>query len=352
MTVENLPGIAGESEGVSRRSFLTRASLMTGLGLVGGPALLAACSATGSSSSSGGSKKPNAALAKSVGYDFPENSLPVYANLVKFAKKRASQTGYKLVLSADDGKTDKEIANVQAWIDEGLGAMVVFPLEPTSMEKMAKAAIDKGLIWVSYGGSMQNQSGAILLNPYESGQALGKNAAAWAQQNLGGQGKAAFLVNETIDLTRQRDKGVADAFTKLAPGVTVVAKQFANSQQSGLQAMDSILTAHPDINMVLTVNDDGAVGAYQSLLNRGRNPKDPKTYVGGQDGTQQAMQLIQKGGIFRATSAVRLKDIGDAIIDLPTKIAKKQAGNGIMNLPITVMTADSAQLTDFLADYA
>jgi ABC-type sugar transport system substrate-binding protein len=351
MTVETVPSTDVHSPGISRRGFLTRSSLVAAVGLIGGPSLLAACSATGSSSTAKAGA-PNSAMAKSIGYDFPENSLPVYANLVKFAKERASATGHQLLLDADDGKTDKEIANVQAWIDEGLAAMVVFPLEPTSMEKMAKAAIAKGLVWVSYGGSMQNQSGAILLSPYESGQALGKDAAAWANKSLGGKGKAAFLINETIDLTRQRDKGVADAFTKLAPGVQVVAKQFANSQQTGLQAMDSILTAHPDINVVLTVNDDGAVGAYQSLLNRGKDPKDPKIYVGGQDGTQQAMQLIQKGGIFRATSAVRLKDIGYAIIDLPMKIAAKQAGNGIMNLPITVITADSPQLAGFLADYA
>jgi len=172
MTVETVPSTDVHSPGISRRGFLTRSSLVAAVGLIGGPSLLAACSATGSSSTAKAGA-PNSAMAKSIGYDFPENSLPVYANLVKFAKERASATGHQLLLDADDGKTDKEIANVQAWIDEGLAAMVVFPLEPTSMEKMAKAAIAKGLVWVSYGGSMQNQSGAILLSPYESGQALG-----------------------------------------------------------------------------------------------------------------------------------------------------------------------------------
>lgn len=333
--------------GLPRREVL-RGSLLAGLGVLGGSSLLAACSKTGAGSSSSASGD---VLTKTVGYDFPETSLPVYANIVGFAKERASAKDYELILSADDGQTDKQIANVQSWVDRNVGSIVTFPLEPTSMEKMARQAIDKGLIWISYGGEMDNASGAILLNPLESGRLLGEHAAQWAKENLGGKGEVAFLINETIDLTRKRDKGVFDAFTQAAPGVKVVAKQFANSQQTGLESMDRILTANPNVNIVLAVNDDGAVGGYQSLLNRGRDPKDSKTYVGGQDGTEQALQLIQKKGIFRATSAVRLKDIGYAIIDLPAKLAKDTNSEGTINLPITVITADSPQLADFLSDY-
>jgi ribose transport system substrate-binding protein len=331
--------------GLDRRGFLARV-IPTAAAAVLAPGLLAACS-RGTGAATGGAAKKK----KLVGYDFPENSLPVYANLVKFAKDRAGQSGYELLLSADDGKQDKQIANVQNWITSGVAAMVVFPLEPSTMERMAEQAMAKGLIWVVYGGSMQHQSGSIEFSPYESGQALGTDAATWANRVLGGHGKAAFLVNETIDLTRQRDKGVADAFSRMAPGVQVVAKQFANSGQTGLAAMNAILTAHPDVNIVLAVNDDGALGAYQAFLNKGFKPDDPRVYIGGQDGTQQALQTIKKNGIFRATSAVRIKDIAYEIVDLPKRILDGGQG-GKVNLPVKIMTASSPELDQYLSDYA
>lgn len=332
--------------GLGRRGFLARA-LPVAAAAAFAPALLDACS-TGTTSSS---TSATSTLKTSIGYDFPENSLPVYADLVKFAQARASQKGCKLLLSADNGQQSAEIANVQAWITEGVGGMVVFPLEPSTMETMAEQAMHKGLVWVVYGGTMQHQSGSIEFSPYQGGYQLGSYAAAWAHRVLGGKGKAAFLINETIDLTRQRDKGVQDSFTKLAPGMQVVAKQFANSEQTGLAATDAMLTAHPDINILLAVNDDGALGAYQSFLAKGISPTDPHVFIGGQDGTQQALATIKKNGIFRATSAVRIKDIGYAIVDLPRQILQGGKG-GRLNLPIKVISATSPDLDVYLSDYS
>ena len=312
------------------------------------PSSAAAGSAAAGSAAAGGAA---GSLKKSIGFDFPENSLPVYANLVKFAREESASTGYKLLLDGDNGAQDKEIANVQTWINQGIGGIVVFPLEPTTMESMAAAAMKKGIVWVVYGGKMTNQSGSIEFSPYQSGVTLGTNAAEWANKNLGGKGKAAFLINETIDLTRQRDKGVQDTFPKLAPGVQIVSKQFANSEQTGLQAMSAILTAHPDINIVLAVNDDGAVGAYQAFLNKGTAINDPKVYIGGQDGTQQALENIKKNTIFRATCVVRLKDLGHAVVDLPKQILEGGKG-GAFNVPVELATIDSPDLDAFIADYA
>jgi ABC-type sugar transport system substrate-binding protein len=334
------------SSGVGRRPLRPFALLALLAALLTLP--LAAC---GSSDQTSGQSGSTASGKKSIGFDFPENSLPIYADLVRFAQQRAKKYGYDIRLSADEGKQDAEIANVQSWITQGVNAMVVFPLEPTTMESLASQAKQKGLKWVTYGGSMTNQNGAINFSPYQSGLALGENAAKWANDNLGGKGQVALLINETIDLTRQRDKGVMDGFTKNAPNMQIVAKQFANSPQTGLTAANTILTAHPHVNMVLAVNDDGALGAYQAFINRGIDPNDPKIYIGGQDGSQQALETIKKGGIFRATSAVRLRDIGYSIVDLPHKMMTTGKDSSI-NLPITVIDKNSPDLDAYLSDYS
>jgi len=223
-------------------------------------------------------------------------------------------------------------------------------LETTTLERQAKAARAAGLIWVTYGGRMQNQDASITFSFLKGGQLLGESAAAWAQQHLGGKGKVAFLTDNTIELGRLRTQGMVDAFTKAAPGMQVVAKAQAIAPDQALTATNAILSSHPDVNVVLAVTDDAGTGAFQALTQRGRASDDAKTFLGGQDGGKASLLLIQKGTFYRASAALAVKDIGYAVIDVPAAVAAGHA-NASKDVPITLVQHGSAQLTSLLSQY-
>ncbi len=80
------------------------------------------------------------------------------------------------------------------------------------------------------------------------------------------------------------------------PGLKMVAQQSADfDRNKGLEVMESILQAHPDIDGVFCGNDAMAMGAYQALVAAG---KADKVKVIGFDGAEDAITGIRDGKIL------------------------------------------------------
>jgi len=336
----------------------TRRTFLASAGGVGAALMLAACgkattSSSNAPSSSGATPGSAAATHKTltaVAFDYPFTFLPVYAAVSGFAKERGAQVGVRLNLTNDEVKLESQVSNLSTLIGQKVPAIVSFPLETTTLEKQVKAARAAGTIWVTYGGNLQNQDASITFSFLKGGQLLGEAAATWAKQNLGGRGKVAFLTDNVIELGRLRTQGMVDAFTANAPNMQVVAKQEAIDPAGALTATNAILSTHPDVNVILAVTDDAGTGAYKALTQRGRAPDDAKTFLGGQDGGKASLQLIQQGSFYRASAALAVKDIGYAVIDVPTAVAAG-AANASRDVPITLVQKGSPELTTLLAQY-
>jgi ribose transport system substrate-binding protein len=65
------------------------------------------------------------------------------------------------------------------------------------------------------------------------------------------------------------------------------------SHEGGLKAMEDLLTAHPDINVVLGENDSMVLGARRALEEANR--LNGMVLVAAADGQKEALELIKKG---------------------------------------------------------
>ncbi|HSC39688.1 MAG TPA: D-ribose ABC transporter substrate-binding protein, partial [Chitinophagaceae bacterium] len=75
------------------------------------------------------------------------------------------------------------------------------------------------------------------------------------------------------------------------PGLKMVAQQSADfDRNKGMEVMESILQAHPDIDGVFCGNDAMAMGAYQALVSAG---KAAKVKVFGFDGSEDVVTSIK-----------------------------------------------------------
>lgn len=163
------------------------------------------------------------------------------------------------------------------------------------------------------------------------------------------QGKIAFLTDGTIQLGRERTKGMIDAFTKAAPGVDVVAQEQAIDPDTGLSKSRAVLAKHPDLNLILGVTDAAAYGGFKALQQTGRTTADAKTFVGGQDGAAPSLLAIKQGTFYRASAALAPQDMANAIVDVPLAVAAGKA-NPSVQVPITLVGhGDSARIDSLLA---
>ena len=332
----------------SRRQFLAfsgAAVAATALGAAG-------CSAPQSASAKAQPSGSAGTRLTKIGLDYPFTQLPLYTTLVKLSTAAAKKHGISLLTTNDGANADTQATNLNTWLARKVPAIVSFPMVFEAAEPIAKAALDAGLIWVTYGGSLEHQSADIQFSFRKGGTLLGEAAAKWAEEQLGGKGKVAFLTDSTIELGRERTKGMIDAFTRLAPGVDVVAQEQAIDPDTGLAKAHAILAKHPDLNLVLGVTDAAAYGGFKALQQAGRKNDDAKTFVGGQDGAVPSLLAIKQSTFYRASAALAPSDIANAVVDVPLAVAAGKA-NPSAQVPISLVgPGDTARIDDLLAQNA
>jgi ribose transport system substrate-binding protein len=147
-------------------------------------------------------------------------------------------------------------------------------------------------------------------------------------KTVGKEGEYAEIIGLVGDNnTWNRSKGfhsVVDRF----PGLKLVAQQSGEFDRAkGMEVMESILQAHPNIKGVFCGNDAMAMGAYQALVAAG---KDKQVKVFGFDGADDVVKSIAEGKIvatgmqFPKTMARKSAEFADEYIkgkrDFPQKV--------------------------------
>jgi ABC-type sugar transport system substrate-binding protein len=285
---------------------------------------------------------------RTIVFDFPFTSLPVYSVVLKAAQQRAAERGYKLTTTEDQSTQDLQIANLTTAINSGPAAIVAFPIEPSTLSSLVKSAQEAKIRWVSYASDVKGADGFINISGVESGKADAQAYADWAKANHDEAGTVLVLGNSTIDLGRTRTKGMLDGLKEFAPHATVVQAEALGTDQ-GISVTRAELARNPKINAVLALEDDTAVGAATALKEAGASPE--KTFVGGQNGTPTVLQQIKDGnGFIKATVAVDLQKLGAAVVDVPADLIEKGKSNGFKS-PAIIVTKDSKQLDDLIAQF-
>jgi ribose transport system substrate-binding protein len=339
--------------GVARRSRrnVTIRTLSVAALLVA-PLALSGCGVKDStkSAASGSTSDCKRSTEKTIGFDFPLNTLAVYKNLQHFIDQEAQIRGYTVKYTADNSNLQQQTTNLQTWLTQKIPAIVSYPLEPASIEPIAAQARAQCTVFVSYAGEMKNQDASLQFNTFQSGVLLGQNALGWAAKQSKPV-KVLILNDKDLTAGQQREAGLLSVFPGGAKNIQVIGDQKAGDQQTGESVTATVLQAHPDLNMVLAYDDDVALGAQQAFLNAGKSGTDPNIYVGGQDGSQAGLRALQKGGIYRCSVAVRIKTFAAAVADVPIDILQGKDNKGVNVTPVPLTSSDP-RLAEFLSDYS
>lgn len=302
-------------------------------------AATSAAATTAAAAPSSGSKK--------IAISFP-NGTKQDAVLKEFdvAKETAKAEGYELIIDDPGQDQQKQVNTIETWIQQGVLAIIAQPIAPETVEALAEKARAAGVKWITYANQIKNQDATLGFDHIAGGNAIGKAACDYAKANLGGAAKAVILTFEPGAWAQNRRKGIEQGLGSCGATVDVVAKQDALSQTEGLNAMTTILQANPDVNIVLAVEETATEGAFQALTNAGKSENDPKLFLAGIDGTKRALELIQKGSMYRASAALSLTEVGRGMVLLPKQLAAGKTGDYLV--PLELVTKDTP---DLLAKY-
>ncbi|TML84295.1 MAG: substrate-binding domain-containing protein [Actinobacteria bacterium] len=291
---------------------------------------------------------PGSALArfsnsKTIAFAQPDTSAGVYPLLLKGAKSEAAKRGYDLLESHANHQLDNQVNELNTWIGQGIGGVIVLPLDNNAMLPLIKKAHDAGVKFLDYSDkALPGTDGWVIFNNLQGAALVGADAGRWVNRTLGGKAKVALLTHEIQQTGKDRIHGGIKALKKVAPKAQVVAQHEGVLAAECLTVTQSLLQAHPDLNVILCIADDGALGAEKAFMQTHPSAaRQRQMYIAGWDGAIPVMQKIVKGGTIRSTGALDLVGIGAASVRA-TANAIEGKGPTRINYPYVLVSQSAA----------
>ncbi len=243
---------------------------------------------------------------------------PFFVTLKDGAQAKADELGYKLLVLDSQNDPAKELANVEDVLNKKIALMMINPTDSDAVRSAIRAANRKKVpvVTLDRGAKSGKVISHIASDNVQGGEMAGKLIA----DTLGGKGKVVELQGVPgTSAARDRGEGFNKAINAVS-GIKVVASQTADFDRTkGLNVMENILQAQPEIDAVFAHNDEMALGAIKAIQAAKRN-----IVVVGFDGTDDAVDAVNEGSML-ATVAQQAAKIGSTGVETADKILKGQS---------------------------
>ena len=235
-----------------------------------------------------------------VGFSQMESNNPWRIAETKSFQETAEGCNWDLISTDAAGSAAKQVADVDSMIAQGIDVLFLPPREekpliPAVMKAKA-AGIPTFLVDRSVDPNVA-QAGrdyvAFLGSDFVD---QGRRVAEWTLENFEGEKGIIVELEGTTGSSpaNDRKKGFDDVMAD-QDNMEIVASQSGDfARDLGRQVMETLLQAHPDVNIVYAHNDEMAIGAIQALELAGRKPGEDVLVVS-IDGTRDALQAIIDG---------------------------------------------------------
>lgn len=294
--------------------------------------------------------RPLEESAKVIGVSFPNSStIGAVMTTLDQLKMRGAENGYEVIVHDPGTDMNKQINTLRTWIQQKVAVIVAVVPNPPAFEVIAKQAREAGTIWMTYGETLENQDATVGFSQEADGRKLGEYAGQWITENLDGKAKVAILGYDLATWGRLRTKGLKEGLLEYAPNVDIVAEQNAITPSEGLDTTRNILQAHPDVNVIVGIEDPATEGAYRAWVGSGRDKNQADAFIGGMDGTVPALRLLRAGdNIYRASMAIPLAGFGDGIMEKALELLSGTSSGPTFIVPLELVTRGSPRAQFYL----
>jgi len=270
---------------------------------------------------------------------------PFYLSLKGAAEKAAAELGnVKLFAVGAEHSTDltNQVKQIEDFIQMKMDVIGVVAIErkgiiPT-IEKVNRAGIPVITIDTDADGGKRE---CYIATDNVLGGRLG---AQWIIKALHGKGKIAILEGAPgSQVNFLRLEGFRSEIER-AKGIHVASSLTAKwRRDEGMRVMNDILTAHPDLDAVMALNDEMALGALEALRARG---KLKQIKLVGYNGAAEAIQQVYRGNM--AADVVQYPErMGELFVHWALKIA--QGEKPPADLPKTLTTPPTIHIDSGVA---
>ena len=213
--------------------------------------LMTAAMVAGAMSVTAMAEEESATTGLQIGFAVQTLSNQIWAQQAAEIEARGEADGNKVTTVDCQENANTQIDQIENFITSGMDVIIVQPVDPEAIEEVCGNALKEGIAVVCWDEEMENSSFNWVIENYDLGVEIGTQAANWINETFGDEGcEVAVLGYPQTPILLERENGILDALAEVAPNAEVVANQPAIDTTEGLDAMETILQAHPDVKVV------------------------------------------------------------------------------------------------------
>jgi fructose transport system substrate-binding protein len=319
-------------------------------------ALTGAFAACGDDDSSDGAASSGGGDAVKLGLITKTETNPFFVKMKEGADAKAKELGADLQSFAGkkDGDNESQVAAVESLISAGAKGFMITPSDSKAIVPALDKARQAGLLVIALDTQTEPPDAAdatFATDNFAAGEAIGK----WAAGKFEGKDAKIAMLDlnpDGVSVDVQRDQGFLKGFGIDVGDVTKIGDESDaqivghdvtdGAEEGGRTAMENLLQKDPDINLVYTINEPAASGAYEALKAAG---KEKDVTIVSVDGGCPGVENVKKG-IIGATSQQYPLKMAEMGVEAITEFAKSDtkpeptAGKDFVDTGVTLITDD------------
>ena len=260
---------------------------------------------------------------------------PFYEIVDEEIRMEVSRRGDILISRDPALSVERQEEAVKELIDSGVELIFINPVDWQRIAPALQLAQEANVPVIAVDTNVEDENSVaatVVSDNYLAGQQCAEHLLAHAAG-----GKIALLQHSEARSSVDRIQGFLDGLA-LNPNFVVVDQAECRGQlELAMPAMQEMLARHPDINVVMALNDPTAMGAMAALQTVGRLDK---VLVYGVDGVPETKEMIA-GGHMMATAGQSPRALGRNAAEQAYKILAGEQVPKLMRLPTQLITKEN-----------
>lgn len=252
---------------------------------------------------------------------------PYFKAQLDAARRRAKELGFEFAYTNAQDDMVKQLANVEDLLAQGIDLLIFNPKDPQGSIPATKMATKAGVPVIVIDSSIDPSADFVTTvqsNNRQNGILIGE----WIVEQMEGERIKMGLISGVPGnpVGRARRNGVftgiieAQLRSYSETRFDIVSRGWGDwYNEGGLRAMEDMLVAHPELNLMLAENDSMALGAMEAIKEAGR--RDDILIAACADGQKEALKLIKEGK-YGATGMNNPVLIAETAIEIGLRVLK------------------------------
>ena len=279
-----------------------------------------------------------------IGLITKTNTNPFFVKMREGAKARAEEMGVELRTFAGkyDGDNEAQIEAIESLVAAGAKGILITPSDPVGLADTVRRAREAGVLVIALDTPFdppESADATFATDNFRAGELIGQ----WAAAKMGDTSTAKIATLDlseaqiTVDVLRNQGflkgfgvdvKDINRMYDEDDPRI-VGGDSTMGSEEGGRTAIENLMQKDPGINVIHTINEPAAAGAYEGLKAFGMAGK---VLIVSVDGGCPGVQNV-KEGIIGATSMqfpLRMASLGvEAVVEFAKSGKKPENTEGL-----------------------